>query len=239
MFLHSFIRQVCHSRKSMYAGWNWFRFACNIIPWFLILNFESGCKFFGFFVKRLQGFEWGPCCTAGIHPVSGTMDPNISTAKVLPRKFNWNTRHPGVWGTELHHWKPAVGLVALLAQFLSILASKQGSALLHIPDRWTTHKGIKLSAGRNLLQRLSLQVLIGEEVEKNAAPWLWKQYALYLKRIKCHCPEMSKPVIPLHSRHVGTVSTCFSLSVRCWEDIVFIQHRNNIVDASVFFNKCN
>lgn len=79
---------------------------------------------------------------------------HIPTAKVLLRKFNWNTGYPGVWGKELHHWEPAVGVVALLAPFFSVLASKQGSALLHIPYRWTTHKGIKLSAGRNLFQRL-------------------------------------------------------------------------------------
>lgn len=80
--------------------------------------------------------------------------PHISTEKVPLRKFNRNTRDPGVSGEQLHHWKPAVGVAALLAPFLSFLASKQGSALLHIPDRWTTHRRIKLSADRNLFQRL-------------------------------------------------------------------------------------
>lgn len=138
---------------------------------------------------------------------------HISTAKVLLRKFNRNTRYPGVSGEELHHWKPAVGVVAMLAPFLSVLASKQGSALLHIPDRWTTHGRIKLSAGRNLFQRLyrcrcSSERKLGRmqhrDFESNML-LIWRGLSTTVR--KCRGPSSWNVTCPSKSNYLSRTST--------------------------------
>lgn len=166
---------------------------------------------FGYLVKWLAGSSGGPCCD-----MSGVWNCGSNIFQL--QKF-FSGSSTGTHGIQVFrvrssvNWKPAVALAAMLAQFLSVLASKQGSALLHIPERWTTHGRIKLSAGRNLFQRLyrcrcsserKLRRMQHRDFESNTL-LIWRGSRATV--LKCRGPSSCNVTCPSKSKYLSLTST--------------------------------